>query len=55
MDGAVVGIVTAILNPATSAPSSASAFAVPIENAAAAPACRRSDPLPTHHGPSPWK
>jgi S1-C subfamily serine protease len=41
-DGEVVGIVTGILNPTESRTFIGIGFAVPIENAAAASACRRS-------------
>jgi S1-C subfamily serine protease len=43
MDGFVVGIVTAILNPNEQRTFVGIGFAVPIENAARPPACRRSD------------
>jgi hypothetical protein len=43
MDGQVVGIVTAILNPSEQRTFIGIGFAVPIENAARPPACRRSD------------
>jgi S1-C subfamily serine protease len=46
MDGHVVGIVTAILNPSDQRTFIGIGFAVPIENAAGRGACRRSDHPP---------